>query len=205
MADGVPDCLQGVPERYRTLLEISELTGAHKRIEEFFRALSRLLARIIHFECIAISIYDTKSQTTRLFLTNAAKPDDIPAGQVFPLEAPPGSRVLEMQQPLYVPDVEKEIRFPSITDMLRCQGVRSYCVLPLSTARGHMGGMYFASVEPDAYTAEDIEFMQLAARQAAVILENIQSLESDAASQRELAERERSPAPARAGERGRGG
>ena len=99
----------------------------------------------------------------------------------------PGSTVLETQQPFYVPDIEHDVRFPSVTDILRRQGVRSYCVLPLSTARSRMGGMYLTSVRADAYTAEDIEFMQLVARQTAVILENIQSLESAADSQRELA------------------
>ena len=182
-----PDCPKGTPERYRILLDISEFAGAHPRFEDFFRELSRALARIIPFESIGISIYDAARQTTQLFVRETANPDNGLAGQVLPMAGTPASEILSAQRPLYVPDIEKENRFPAIQGILRSQGIRSYCVLPLSTARNRMGGLHFASAQPDAYTVEDIEFMQWVARHTAVILENVLSHESTAASQRELA------------------
>lgn len=72
-------------------------------------------------------------------------------------------------------------------DVLRRENVRSYCVLPLSTARRFLGGLHFASTRPHAYTRDHIEFMQLAARQTAVILESLLNREAAALSQQELA------------------
>ena len=182
-----PDYPQGALARYRALLQINELIGAHRRFEDFFRELSRSLSRIIPFEGIGVSIYDTARETTELFLLETGEPTDFPVGQIFPLEETSAPEILKTRQPLYVPDLERETRFPAVKSLLRSHGIRSYCVLPLSTARNCMGGLHFGSAKPDAYSAEDIEFMQLVARQAAVILENMLSQESTAESQRELA------------------
>ena len=65
MAERVPDCPQGTLERYRALLKISELIGAHQRFEDFFSDLSRLLSSIIPFEGVAISIYDIERQNNQ--------------------------------------------------------------------------------------------------------------------------------------------
>jgi formate hydrogenlyase transcriptional activator len=187
MAAAEPDGSQNTLARYRALLEISELISAHQHFEDFFRELSCSLSRIIPFEGIGLSIYDTVRQTVKLFLLEASKPNDIPVGQTFPMDETPAFDILKTGQPVYVPDLDQESRFPSVRGMLRNHGIRSYCVLPLTTARGCIGGLNFGSMKPGAYTDEDIEFMQTVAHQAAVILEDILSHEKTAASQRELA------------------
>jgi len=188
MADAATDRLEGTMARYRALLEISELVAAHHHFEDFFRELSRLLPQLIRFDGMGLTRYDTGRQTTRVYLVESKRPNDISIGQTFPLDQTPASLVLKTRQPFYVPDLERETRFPSINNMLRRQGVRSYCLLPLFTARRVLGGLHFASVEPDAYSRADIEFMQLVARQTAMILESVLSLESADASQQELAQ-----------------
>jgi formate hydrogenlyase transcriptional activator len=188
MAGEACDCPQGALARYGALLEIIESISAHRRFEDYFRALSRSLSGIIPFEGIGISIYDTARQTSQLFmLETGALQSDIPVGQTFPLQGNPGAEILETGQPIYVPDLGKENRFVSLTGILRRHGIRSYCVLPLTTARKCIGGLHFGSAQPDAYDAGEIEFMQLTARQAALVLENVLSNESIAASQLELA------------------
>jgi formate hydrogenlyase transcriptional activator len=187
MTKEAPDFPHGALARYQALMQINELIGAHRHFEDFFRELSRSLSHIIPFEGIGVSIYDTARETTELFLLETGKPTDFPVGQIFPLEETSAPEILKTQRPLYIPDLEGETRFPTVKSLLLSHGIRSYCVLPLSTARNCLGGLHFGSARPDAYTAEDIEFMQLVARQAAVILESILSQESTAESQRELA------------------
>ncbi len=187
MANTAPDHPQDALARYRALLEINESIGAHRRFEDFFRELSRSLSRIISFEGMSISLYDTASRTSKLFLLETGSPTDFPVGQVFPLADSPGSVILETLQPLYIPDLEQETRFAGLRTILGRYGIRSYCVLPLATARSCLGGLHFGSIRPHAYTGEAIEFMRLTARQAAVVLESILNHEASAASQRELA------------------
>jgi formate hydrogenlyase transcriptional activator len=187
MDEATSEPLKGTLARYQALLEISELIAAHRRFANLFRNLNRLLCRIIPSEGIGLSLYDTARQTTQLFLLETEKPSDLPVGQTFPLEEAPASEILKTQQPLYVPDLEQETRFPAVNGILRRQGIRSYCVVPLSTARSRLGGLHFGSSKREAYAAEDIEFMQVVARQVAVALENVLSHESATASQQELA------------------
>jgi formate hydrogenlyase transcriptional activator len=187
MENAAPEYPQSTTARYRALLEITELIGAHRCFKDFFRELSRLLMRIIPSEGIGITIYDMDRKTTQLFLLEAQKANDIPAGVTFPLDETPASQVLVTRQPFYAPDLEKETRFNSVRNLLLRQGIRSFCVLPLTTARGILGGLHFGAFEPNAYSAEDIEFMRLVARQVAVVFENILSYESIATSQQELA------------------
>jgi len=185
MGTATADRPQDTAARYRALLEISELVAAHRRFEDFFEELSRLLSRIIPFGGIGITLYDTERDTTQLFLLQTGKPHNLP--QAYSIEETPASVILKTRQPFYVRDLEQETRFPKIMGMIRSQGVRSYCILPLLTARRFLGGLHFAAAKPDAYSPEDIEFMELVAQQAAVILESVLNHESADVSRRELA------------------
>ncbi len=173
--------------RYKTLLEISESIGAHREFSQFFQALKRSLGRVISFDGMGVSLCDKEQRTTRLYLVETSAPNEMPVGQVFPLEEAPIAEVLRTRRPLYVPDVERETRFPFINSLLSRHGVRSYCVLPLATARRELGGLHFASSTKDAYASEDIKFMQKVAGQVAVALENVLNYESATAYQQELA------------------
>jgi formate hydrogenlyase transcriptional activator len=188
MNNTAPDYPKDVPARYRALLEIAALIGTHRRFEDFFRELGRSLSRFIPSEGIGISIYDMVRRTSQLFLHEADNLNDVPVGLVLPLDDAPASQIIVTQQPYYAPDIDKETRFAALKTQLFRKGIRSICVLPLSTARATLGGLHFVSKKLNPYSAEDIEFMQLVARQVAVVFENVLSYESIATSQQELAQ-----------------
>ncbi len=174
-------------QRCQALLEISESIGSHREFSRFFQGLSLPLSRIISFDGIGLSLFDLEQKSTRLYLVETRSPNEIPVGQVFPLEEAPTAEVLRTGRPFYVPDVDAETRFPVINSLLRRHSVRSYCVLALATARRDLGGLHFGSMTRDAYTSEDIEFMQKVAGQVALALENVLNCESAAAYQQALA------------------
>lgn len=173
--------------RYRTLLEISESIAAHRQFTDFFQGLSRSLARILSFAGIGISLYEPEKRSTQLYMLVTGMATEVPVGQTFTEEEAPTAFVLDTQEPIYIPDLDREDRFPAVNDMLRRHGMRSYCALPLITARRRLGGLHIASADPDAYAPEDIILMKQVARQAAVALENVLNHESAAALQNELA------------------
>jgi formate hydrogenlyase transcriptional activator len=159
--------------RYRALLEISEAIGAHRRLADFFEELSRSLSGIIRFDGIGVSLYDEEKQTAQLYLLQTGIKSDIPVGQVFQADEAPTASVVRTGSHFYAADLEREERFPAVNAILRRHGIRSYCVLPLLTARARLGGLHFGSSSPDAYSDEDIEFMRQAARPVSVALENV--------------------------------
>ncbi len=179
--------MNDVLARYQALLEISESIASHRQLPDFFQELSRSLARILSFAGIGISLYEPEKRSTRLYLLVTGMPSELPIGQTFKEEEAPTALVLDTQEPIYIPDLDREDRFPAVNSILRRHGIRSYCVLPLITARHRLGGLHIASGDPNAYGPEDIILMKQVARQAAVALENVLSHESAVALQNELA------------------
>jgi formate hydrogenlyase transcriptional activator len=82
--------------------------------------------------------------------------------------------------------------YPVLETILRSNGISRICTLPLFTARRDLGGLNFGSMRKNAYSAEDIEFMQQVARQVAVAVDNALNHEAARAYEEQLArERDR--------------
>ena len=82
--------------------------------------------------------------------------------------------------------------FPALEELLRANGVQSFCSLPLFTVQRDLGGLNFGSLQKDAYSAEDLEFMQQVTRQVAVAVDNALNHEAARAYEEQLAlERDR--------------
>lgn len=91
-----------------------------------------------------------------------------------------------------IQDVEQEERFPRVMEAMRAHGVRSCCVLPLTTAQRRLGALGLGSVQPSAYEGADLEFLCRIARQVAVAVENVLNYERAQSYQEQLArERDR--------------
>ncbi len=179
--------MDSVSKRYHTLLEISEAIAAHHHFSDFFQSLKSSLGRIIRFDSLGISLYDAEQRTSRLYMLEPDMPGEFPIGRIFRADETPNAWALETLQPYYAPDVEQDVRFPDLSRSMRRQGIGSCCVLPLYTARRRLGVLFFGASGKNAYPGEDIEFMQDAARQIAVALENLLNHEAAAAMQLELA------------------
>ncbi len=178
--------------RYETLLDISESIVSHRQLSPLFADLYRCLKPLIAFDFIALCLYDAERQTTRLHELVADQPVNCRPRHDHQLGETPIHTVLETQQPFYVPEVEGEERFSWFNDMLRSNGVHSYCLVPLSTAQRRLGALNFGSTRPHAYTEGEIEFMRQVAKQVAVAVDNALNHEAAAKYQQQLArERDR--------------
>jgi len=80
--------------------------------------------------------------------------------------------VYQHQQPLIIPSLGAETRFPALAEMLSGRGVRSVCVLPLTTVHRRLGGLAVGSTEADAYNGEEVSFLSLVANQVALAVDN---------------------------------
>ena len=99
---------------------------------------------------------------------------------------------METLQPVYLPDIAQETRFPRLRARLEPLGIRSACMIPMVTGQGFLGTLNFVAVRVDAYTTEDMDFMRQVASQVSIAVENALNHESAAAYQAKLArERDR--------------
>lgn len=179
-------------QKYRALLEVSKAIGSHHDLSDLFHALAQPLHLLVRFEYMNLILYDAERSTTRLHILDTSRPTSARTGMEFQGEDTPAGLVVETQKPLVVADVESETRFPAILNLLREEGVKSFCLLPLTTAQRRVGALGFGCTLGGAYSDADVEFMQQVASQVAVAVDNALNYEKTAAYQRQLAsERDR--------------
>jgi formate hydrogenlyase transcriptional activator len=147
---------------------------------------------LVSFDFIALTLLDPRSHTTSLHFLQTEHEVVGQTAEGFPLDQTPTGLVLQTRAPHYVPDVSADTAFPAVHDLLVANGIRSLCVLPLITAQRDLGGLHFGSLTPNAYSADEIEFMMHVARQVAVAADNALHSESARAYEQQLArERDR--------------
>jgi formate hydrogenlyase transcriptional activator len=160
-------------ERYQALLEVTEAISVHRDLHELFRDLAQRLPRVVHVNFVALSLHDPVRNTMRLHTIQANVPADLVGGHEGPVEASPDGLVWQTQQPVLVPDLAEERRWPKVTQLMNEDGVNSFCVVPLTTAVRRLGAMGFLSVQKEAYGETDLEFLQQVAKQIAVAVDNV--------------------------------
>jgi formate hydrogenlyase transcriptional activator len=174
------------------LLEVAESIAAHRQLSTLFADLSRFLNRLVSFDFISLTLLDARQGVVRLHILETDRPVVGPATESLPSGEAPTGLVLNTRQPYYVADGDEERRFPILREVFRANGIQSFCVLPLFTAQRDLGGLHFGSLRKNAYSAEDIEFMQHVARQVAVAVDNALNHEAAQAYEEQLArERDR--------------
>jgi formate hydrogenlyase transcriptional activator len=168
-----------VTKRYEALLRVSQTLISIRSSEELFRLLARELRAVVSFYVMGVGIYDENAHEVRL--TSYGEPG-------VPLQVPKFAPeetftwwVYHHQQPLIIPSLDAETRFPAVAEMLKNRGVRSVCALPLTTVHRRLGGLAVGSIEADAYTTEEVSFLSLVANQVALAVDD--ALNFDASQQ----------------------
>src|SRR4029077_2429568 len=83
-------------------------------------------------------------------------------------------------------------RFRTVVELLRAEGMRSFCAIPLTSPHRRLGALHFASHEEDAFGEADVEFLQQLSGQVALAVDNTLHHETAQRAQEELArERDR--------------
>src|SRR5881628_1619151 len=180
-------------EQYQALLEVSEAIAVHRDLPSLFHDLVERLHHVVNFEYMRLLLHDPERDVMRLHtLETPNQSCDALGCQELPVAESPGGWVWQHQQPLLVSDVEKETRFPRVTEVMRQQGVKSYCVVPLTTAQRRLGALGFGSLQEATYDGSDLEFLQQVAKQVAVAVDNALNSQSVQSHQHDLAhERDR--------------
>src|SRR5712691_4472378 len=157
-------------ERYEALFRVSQTLISIRSSEELFRLLARELRAVVNFYVMGVGIYDENAHQIRL--TSYGEPG-------VPLQVPQFAPeetftwwVYQHQQPLIIPSLDAETRFPAVAEMLKNRGVRSVCVLPLTTVHRRLGGLAVGSIEADAYSREEVNFLTFVANQVALAVDD---------------------------------
>jgi len=173
-------------DRLRLLLEVTESIASHHDQSLLLADLAKRLPQVVPFDFMNVVRHDPSRDVMRLWLLVTSEQSTIEPGLETPVDESPGGLVWKTQEPLTVDDVEREPRFPALMTLFRANGVRSFCVVPLTTAHRRLGAMGFGSLRPRVYLDSEIAFMKQVAQQVAVALDNALNSESTLAYQSQL-------------------
>jgi formate hydrogenlyase transcriptional activator len=179
-------------ERYRALLQVSESIASYRDLAELFRSLAAPLHQLVTFDFICLTLPDLPHGVVRVHVLESSLPTRIQPGLEIPMAENVRQLVWDNQQPLVISNLERDERFPIVSEILREDGIHSLCVLPLTTAQRRVGAMALGSVQASAYDAADLAFLQQIAAQVAVAVDNALNSHKAQVYQQELArERDR--------------
>jgi len=158
-------------EGYQALRRVSRAIAAHRDVKDLFRSLADELRPVVNFVFLRVFLYDKQHHLMRLHVSEAPGQPSEPFSE-FPPEGTAVGWVYEMQEPLVIPDVDKEKRFPRLHGILKEYGIRCHLTFPLTTAHGRLGTFAVGSDQIDAYSEEDVRFLALVADQIAVAIDD---------------------------------
>lgn len=179
-------------ERLRSLLEVSEAITAYRDLKVLFNELGKRLPSVVPFEFIGLILHDPLRDLMRIHVIATERTERLPDGLELTMEDSISAWVLKNQQPVVMPRVDEETRFPKVLGMLKEMTVQSCCYLPLTTAVRRLGAIGFGSVNPCAFGNSQVEFLNQVAKQVAVAVDNVLNYQEAEAAQKHLAlERDR--------------
>ena len=122
----------------------------HRDLESLFPRMAHHLHSVVDFDGIATLLYDPARDLMHVHMMELS----IPNGDAMPTEMKvdeaPGGWVWKNQQPMIIKDTATTTLFKEALTKAYRSGVRSVCVLPLTTANRRLGSLAFGSAKPDA-------------------------------------------------------
>ena len=158
--------------KYQALLAVTTSIASHRDLSELFHDLARRLGDVIQFDYLSIRLHDSERNVMRRYVLERLAPGNAFDIHELGVEDSLSGWVWQNQEPIVIGDVEQETRFPEAIQILRENGVKSCCSLPLTTAHRCLGAMTLGSAREQAYAQADLGFMEQVARQVAVAADN---------------------------------
>jgi formate hydrogenlyase transcriptional activator len=164
--------------RYEALLRVLHLLTAQRHPTALFRVLARELRQVVTCDGISLALYDAAVRQHYFHaLEIGPQPGVVPLADV-PVEETMTWWVYQHQQPLVIPAVDTETRFPQLMALLKTYGIQSACGLPLTTVHRRLGGLCLGSASANAYSEEEVCFLSLVADHVALVIDDALNFEA---------------------------
>src|SRR5580704_2491424 len=173
-------------QQYITLLEVSRAIATHKSLTELFQDLGKRLHEVLNFNYLSLILHDPVHEVMRLHTLHFDGVATFQPGMEFGMNESPSAEVWRTQDPLIVGDAAQDARFPRAMKVLLENRLRSFCSLPLTTARRRLGTLNLGNSRPETYQLSALSVFQMVASHVAVAVENALNYEDAQAFQRQV-------------------
>src|SRR5438045_6510450 len=100
------------------LLAVADAIVSHRVLQALFHDLAGRLHRVVRFDYLLLVLHDDARDIMRLHVLETSEPTSTHAGMGTPLDEAPSGLVWQTQQPLIIPNVEAESRWPRLRDQV---------------------------------------------------------------------------------------
>src|SRR5260370_618666 len=171
-------------QRYEALFRISEALSACREPEELSRVLADQLRELISFDFLDVIVFKENSNEIEWRVT----PEIRIACTDLPIEETVSGYVYHTQDALHIPDWSVNTSFPRVTQLMLHREVKlgSSICLPLTTAHRRLGTLGICYQFSNAYSPEDVSFLQMLAGGVALAIDDVFNLRKSRAAQLEL-------------------
>jgi hypothetical protein len=103
-------------------------------------------------------------------MLDGEEPSQPASARDVPIEAEHAAWVFGHLRPTVLPSLDHDTRVWDVQSFLSSRGFLSACTVPLMTAHGRLSSLHIAAVQPDAYLAEEVQFLSCVADHVAVAI-----------------------------------
>ena len=171
-------------QRYEALFRVSQAISAQRDPKGLFCVLARELRHVIRFDGIGVAQYDETTKRVEWHVSERCSQPIAP--EESGSEQSLACWVYKNQQPLTIPFVDQEPRFPVMIETLKRYGIQSVCALPLTTVHRKVGILVLASEHPDAYSPDEVAFLKVVADMVALATDDALNFEASRRAQDRL-------------------
>jgi len=157
------------PELHRTLLDVLRAVASHRDLPTLLRELFDVLQRVVPFVRVTLVLHDSGPDVMRLH--TLAGPA-VPYVVELPVAESPAGIAWQTQRPLVLENIDRDTRFPTATEILRADGIKSHCSVPLTSPLRRLGALSFSSRNENAFSDADVDFLQQLTSQIALAVDN---------------------------------
>src|SRR5450755_2812669 len=156
-------------DRYRLLLEITDLVARAQSLPEAFKEFAPPVLALTGGELLNLSLHDPRRDCMRTYYWK--KNQENGEFDPLPVDEAASGWVWKYQELVNISDTESEERFPGFVPVLLNHGVRSYIALPVSTPSNRFGAVGLGKSIPEAATDDDVQLLSRIAMMGAMVLE----------------------------------
>ena len=165
--------LQTKNNRLQLLLDVTNQFVSNLELRELLRAISQGVRRVMQCDYTGLSLPEAEGQQLRLYAL------DFPGGKgflheelVYAIEGSPSGTAFRTMKPWTLRSpFTGWLNYPIVQIALR-EDLKSFCFLPLISRNRAIGVLVLGRLRDDAFTEDEIHFLEQIANQTALAVEN---------------------------------
>jgi formate hydrogenlyase transcriptional activator len=162
-------------DRSQLLLEVNNAVASHLGLKELVQSISASLRRVVPHDAAFLTLYDSDGARLRVQALDLQALDQAPfeEGVLISMDDTPEGQAITARQPVLLCPRVDLARFssPWVRNAVE-KGIKSGCVVPLTSHGRTLGALSVASLQEAAFTEADAALLEQCSSQIAIAVEN---------------------------------